>query len=71
MTGADVPAAITPAMRDGVLHAIARLDRLAAAADAMAPTDDDAAVRAYAYAAAALREELKIAEDNAEHGRTA
>lgn len=44
-----------PSWRDGVLHAIARLDRLAAA------HSGSCWAGAYEAAAAALREELKIA----------
>lgn len=47
------PVVITPAMRDGILHAAARLDTVALA------TRDRVASLALAHAAAALREEVK------------
>ena len=52
------PVIITPAMRAGVLHAIRRLDQLAEAHRRTIWRG------AYETAAAALREELKIAGEN-------
>ena len=55
------PVILTPAMRDGILLAAARLDRLAAAHRSTRWGG------AYEFAAAALREELKIAGKEPQH----